>query len=99
MPDADSISVRLLCDLMIPPEISAAIRTQDYDVLEARTLLPEIQQDDWAILAEASSQRRTVITCNYSDPASNFCLIHNEWLKQSQTHFGIILIPQFQISS
>jgi len=99
MPDADSISVRLLCDLMIPPEISAAIGTQGYDVLEARTLLPEIQQDDWAILAEAAAQHRTVVTCNYSDPASNFCLIHDEWLKQSQPHFGIILIPQFQISS
>lgn len=99
MPDADSISVRLLCDLMIPPEISAAIRTQGYDVLEARTLAAETQQDDWAILAEATIQKRLVVTCNYSDPASNFCLIHNEWLKQSQPHFGIILIPQFQISS
>lgn len=84
---------------MIPPEISAAIRAQGYDVLEARTFPAEIQQDDWAILAEASAQHRLLVTCNYSDPASNFCLIHDEWLQQNKTHSGIILIPQFQISS
>ena len=99
MPDADQIFAQLLCDLMIPPELSAAIRAQGYDVLEARTLLVEIQQDDWAILAESARQQRVVVTCNYSDPSSNFCLIHNDWLKQGKTHAGIILIPQFQISS
>ncbi len=99
MPDADQIFARLLCDIMIPPEFSAAIRAQGYDVIEARSLPVEIQQDDWAILDEAARQQRLVITCNYSDPASNFCLIHAKWLKQSKTHFGIVLIPQFQISS
>lgn len=99
MPDADQIFARLLCDLMIPPELSAAIRAQGYDVLEARTLPVEAQQNDWAILEEATQQQRVVVTCNYSDPSSNFCLIHEDWLKQRRTHASIILIPQFQISS
>jgi predicted nuclease of predicted toxin-antitoxin system len=60
---------------MIPAELSAALRTQGYDVTEARDLAPEIQQDDWAILAAAAVTGRVVVTCNYSDPASNFCLI------------------------
>ena len=89
----------LLCDIMIPAELSAAIRTQGYEVSEARDLSPEIQQDDWAILAEAEATERVVVTCNYSDPASNFCLIHEDWQRQGKTHAGIILIPQFQISS
>ena len=45
------------------------------------------------------SRGRTAITCNYSDPASNFCVIHEEWQSQGKKHAGIILIPQFQISS
>jgi predicted nuclease of predicted toxin-antitoxin system len=99
MNDAESLFARLLCDVMIPAELSAAIRTQGYDVLEARTLPVEIQQDDWAILAEAAQSTRVVITCNYSDPQSNFCLIHEEWQEQGKKHAGIILIPQMQISN
>lgn len=97
--DAASLFARLLCDIMIPAQFSEAIRLQGYDVLEARTLPIEVQQDDWAILAEAARQQRAVVTCNYSDSASNFCLIHQEWQAQGQQHAGIILIPQFQISN
>lgn len=97
--DATSLFASLLCDIMIPAELSEAIRLQGYDVLEARELSIEVQQYDWAILAEAARQRRAVVTCNYSDPASNFCLIHDEWRQQRKEHAGIILIPQFQISS
>src|SRR5262245_9661342 len=97
--DAASLFASLLCDIMIPAELSDAIRLQGYNVLEARELPIEVQQDDWAILAEASRQQRAVVTCNYSDPAGNFCLIHEEWLRQNKEHAGIILIPQFQISN
>jgi hypothetical protein len=90
---------RLLCDIMIPAEFSAAIRAQGYDVSQARTLPVEVQQNDRVILAEAARQRRVVITCNYSDPNSNFCLIHEEWHAQSREHAGIILVPQAQISN
>lgn len=94
-----SLFARLLCDIMIPAELSEAVRLQGYDVIEARALPAETQQDDWAILAEAAQQARTVVTCNYSDPTSNFCLIHEEWRSQGKSHAGIILIPQFQISN
>lgn len=67
---------RLLSDIMIPPQFSAAIRVQGYDVAEVRALSKEIQRDDRAILAEATRQKRVVITCSYSDRSSNFCLIH-----------------------
>ena len=75
------------------------MRSQEYDVVEARDLPVEVQQDDWAILAEAANQQRVVVTCNYSDPSSNFCLIHEEWQADGKEHAGIILIPQFQISN
>jgi len=94
-----SLFARLLCDLMIPAELSAALRTQGYDVSEARDLAPAIQQDDWAILAEAVRTGRVVVPCNDSDPASNFCLIHADWQAQGKQHAGIILIPQYQISN
>ena len=94
-----TLFAHLLCDIMIPAELAAAIRRQGYDVSEARNLPPEIQQDDWAILAEAAATARVVVTCNYSDPGSNFCLIHEQWQAQGKGHAGIILIPQFQISS
>src|SRR6266481_9517658 len=77
-PARETLFARLLCDVMIPAELSAAIRAQGYDVAEARALPVEIQQDDHAILWAAAQQRRVVVTCNYSDPQSNFCLIHCE---------------------
>jgi len=97
--NGDSLFAQLLSDIMIPAQFSEAIRAQGYDVLEARELPTEIQRDDWAILAEAAQQQRVVITCNYSDPQSNFCLIHEEWQAQGKEHAGIILIPQPQISN
>ena len=97
MKGSAQLFARLLCDVMMPAEISAAIRAQGYEVVEARELPIEIQQNDWAILAEAARQQRVVVTCNYSDPNSNFCLIHDEWRAQGKA--GIILIPQFEISN
>ena len=73
-----TLFARILSDIMIPPQFSAAIRAQGYDVAEVRALPKEIQRDDRAILAEATRQKRAVITCNYSDRSSNFCLIHEE---------------------
>lgn len=95
----DTLFARLLCDVMIPAELAEAVRAQGYDVAEARTLPLEVQQDDRALLEEAAQQRRAVVTCNYSDPQSNFCLIHEEWQKQGKEHAGIILVPQFQVSN
>jgi len=95
----ETLFARLLCDVMIPAELSAAIRAQGYDMAEARALPLEIQQDDHAILRAAAQQRRVVITCNYGDPQSNFCLIHEAWRTQGKKHAGIILIAQYQISS
>jgi hypothetical protein len=98
-PSPETLFARLLCDVMIPAEFSAAIRAQGYDVVEARTFPLEIQQDDHAILQAAAQQRRVVITCNYSDPPSNFCLMHEAWRAQGKQHAGIMLIAQYQISS
>jgi hypothetical protein len=42
-PARETLFARLLCDVMIPAELSAAIRAQGYDVAEARALPVEIQ--------------------------------------------------------
>lgn len=99
LPSSGTLFARLLCDIMIPAELSAAIRAQGYEVIEARALPVKVQQDDRAILAEAARQRSVVITCNYSDPQSNFCLIHEEWRSRGKSHSGIVLVPQAQISN
>jgi len=96
-PARETLFARLLCDVMIPAELSAAIRAQGYDVAEARALPVEIQQNDHTVLQAAAQQRRVVVTCNYSDPQSNFCLIHEEWRAQGKKHAGIILIAQYLI--
>jgi hypothetical protein len=49
-----TLFARLLCDVMIPAEFSAAVRAQGYDVAEVRLLAVEIQQDDYAILQTAA---------------------------------------------
>ena len=94
-----ALFVRLLCDVMIPAELAEALRAQGYDVAEARLLPLEVQQDDEALLAEAARQERAVVTCNYSDPRSNFCVIHEQWQAHGKEHAGIILVPQHQVSS
>jgi hypothetical protein len=98
-PPEEALFVRLLCDVMIPAELAAALRAQGYDVAEARLLPMEVQQDDHALLGEAAGQSRAVVTCNYSDPRSNFCVIHEQWRAQGRDHAGIILVPQHQVSS
>jgi hypothetical protein len=97
--EEESLFVRLLCDVMIPAELSEALRAQGYDVAEARLLPPEVQQNDDALLAVARKEGRTIVTCNYSDPQSNFCIIHTEWRSQGKEHAGIILVPQHHVSS
>ncbi|MBI4673456.1 MAG: DUF5615 family PIN-like protein [Chloroflexi bacterium] len=94
-----AIFARLLFDVMLPAELADALRANGYDVLETRTLRPEIQQDDVALLTFAHKERRVLVTCNYSDPKSNFVTIHRTWRKKAKSHSGIILVPQFQISS
>jgi predicted nuclease of predicted toxin-antitoxin system len=84
---------------MIPAELAEALRTQGYDVAEARLLPLDVQQDDEVLLDEAARQDRAVVTCNYSDPHSNFCVIHEEWQSQGKEHAGIILVSQHQVSS
>jgi hypothetical protein len=95
----EQLFVRLLCDVMIPAELSEVIRVQGYDVAEARLLALDIQQDDEALLEEAARQGRAVVTCNYSDPRSNFCVIHERWQADGKPHAGIILVPHHQVSS
>jgi hypothetical protein len=98
-PSEEPLFARLLCDVMIPAELAEALRAQGYDVAEARLLSPEIQQDDDALLAEATRQGRAVVTCNYSDPQSNFCVIHAQWQSQNREHAGVVLVPQHHVSS
>jgi hypothetical protein len=95
----EALFVRLLCDVMIPAELAEALCAQGYDVLEARLLPPEVQQDDEVLLQEAARQQRAVLTCNYSDPRSNFCVIHERWRQEDKDHAGIILVPQHRINS
>jgi len=85
-----------MMDIMIPPEISEALRSQGYDVLEARELPPEIYQDDRLLLEEATKQGRVLVTCNYSDPQSNFIIIHEEWQREGKEHQGLFLSLSFK---
>jgi len=95
----DRLFARLLFDLMIPAQFAEAISLQGYDIVEARTLPVEIQQDDRALLEEAARAGRVLVTCNYSDPNSNFNLIHEERMSKGKQHAGIIFIYQYQISN
>ena len=90
---------RLLFDIMLPADLAESLRIHGYDVAEARALPLEVQRDDGALLIEAAGLQRLVVTCNYHDPHSNFCSLHEEWQAQSMEHSGILLVPQFQISN
>jgi len=93
---SDDFFARLLCDIMIPAEISAAIRAHGYDVIEARALPVAVQQDDRAILAEAARLRCVVVTCNYSDPQSNFVLSTRSGLRSEERTTGLFSYLSFK---
>lgn len=95
----DQLFARLLFDIMIPAQFAEAIDSQGYDIVEARTLPVEIQRDDRLLLEEAARRNRLLVTCNYSDPNSNFNLIHEEWESRGKQHAGIIFIYQYHLSN
>jgi uncharacterized protein (DUF433 family) len=90
---------KLLFDCMFPAAFAEFMREKKFDVAEARELPKKIQRNDLALLEKAVQERRVVITCNHRDRRSNFRVIHDEWRRSGKKHFGIILIPQFQIDS
>jgi uncharacterized protein (DUF433 family) len=97
--DMSKVEAKLLFDCMFPAAFAEFMRERKFDVTEARDLPKKIQRNDFALLEKAVQERRVVITCNHRDRKSNFCVIHDEWLRSGKKHFGIILIPQFQIDS
>lgn len=64
--DVASLFARLLCDIMIPAQLSEAIRLQGYDVLEARMLPVETQQDD--LLAKLLREARDTDVWKFTSP-------------------------------
>jgi uncharacterized protein (DUF433 family) len=90
---------KLLFDCMFPAPFAEFMRELKFDVAEARDLPKQIQRNDRALMEKAVQERRVVITCNHRDRRSNFRVIHDQWLRSGKKHFGIILIPQFQIDS
>ncbi len=77
---------KLMFDCMFSAELAQSISDEGFDVTEARQHPLEIQRNDYALLEKAVLERRALITCNCSDPKSNFCVIHDEWLRSGKTH-------------
>jgi hypothetical protein len=84
---------------MFSAEFARSISEQGFDVMEARHFPREIQENDHALLEKATQERRVLITCNCHDPKGNFCVIHEEWLRNGKSHYGIVLVPQFRLDS
>lgn len=95
----NGLFAKLLFDCMFSAALAQSVREQGFDVAEARHFPLKVQQDDYALLEKAAEERRVMITCNYRDRNSNFCVIHKEWLNSGRTHFGIILVSQFRLDN
>ena len=95
----NGLFAKLLFDCMFSAALAQSVRAQGFDVAEARHFPIKVQQDDYALLEKAVDERRAIITCNYRDRNSNFCVIHKEWLNSGRTHFGIILVSQFRLDN
>jgi hypothetical protein len=95
----NGLFAKLLFDCMFPAALAQSVRAQGFDVAEARHFPIKIQQDDYALLEKAVKERRAIITCNYRDRNSNFCMIHKEWLNSGKVHFGIILVSQLRLDN
>jgi hypothetical protein len=82
--DEDSTQHRLI----------AALRSRALDV--ATSLDAGMNaRDDEAQLIFAAEQARVLVSAN----ASDFALLHREWMKRGRSHSGILIVPQQRYST
>ncbi|MGQ0572119.1 MAG: DUF5615 family PIN-like protein [Armatimonadota bacterium] len=87
--------VRLLLDVHVSPAVAAALKRRGCDVTSAAEDPALARLDDAALLAEATRQRRAVVTYDIRD----FTLLSREWAMSERRHWGIILIHARTIPS
>ncbi|MGH2355175.1 MAG: DUF5615 family PIN-like protein [Chloroflexota bacterium] len=80
--------LRLLLNAHLPTTLAEALRSRGYDVIAAQAdeRLRKLEEPD--LLAEASGQRRVIVTYNVSD----FDPLAREWARREQPHWGIVLV-------
>jgi predicted nuclease of predicted toxin-antitoxin system len=80
--------LRLLLDEQLSPAIAEQLRSCRHDaVCVADAGLSGLPDD--RVLSWASGEHRAVVTNNIRD----FRLLHGEYLRASQSHYGIVLVP------
>ena len=82
--DEDSAQRRLI----------AALRSHAIDVVTSLEAGMNAR-DDESHLILAASQGRVLVSAN----ARDFASLHREWLEQSQSHCGVLIIPQQRYST
>lgn len=86
--------IRLYLDEDVHEDIAMALRLRGYDVETTREAgnkgLSDIEQ-----LKYATSEDRTVISCNIAD----FYELHSEFVRKGINHSGIILTKQLSIGT
>ncbi len=81
--------IKLLLDEDVHFALSAALQNRGYDAVHVQTLSRK-GQNDADQLGEAVYQERCLITFNVKD----FVLLHNEYVRASKHHFGIVVSKQ-----
>lgn len=84
--------IKLYLDENIPEAIAIALRLRGYDVLTVKEAnLKGLSDKDQLIYA--TKKGRALVTFNVAD----FVKLHNEFIKSSKAHKGIILSKQLHI--
>ena len=94
MSDIAELYARLYLDQDVPVQLAGMLRAKGFDVvttLEADMLgAQDSDQLDFAV-----GNERAIITLNRED----FEALHEEWLEQGKSHFGIIVSPHHRYLS
>jgi len=77
----------------LSPRLAAQLRRYGFDVTSSQESL-SLADDDSAQLAYSASERRAILTFNFTD----FVLLHESYVAQGRDHWGIVLSTEESIS-
>jgi len=83
------MKTKLFLDEDVHSGLALALRKRGYDVVHAQEL-DRKGRSDYEQVAFAIQQERCIFSFNVKD----FVILHNEFMKTQQEHFGIILSKQ-----
>lgn len=88
----EQLFIALYTDADVHGKLAAQIRAHGFDAVSTYEA-GQAMLDDWEQLDYATSQQRTILTCN----ARHFAPLYQQWWQAQRKHYGIIVSQQVPV--